>query len=66
MLSPGLYDQTDGFIVSLFYDSDGRLQQVSVECPVIGEGRGRLGWGKGGVTAGEWGGGGVNDEQQDT
>lgn len=64
MLSPGLYDQTDGFTVSLFYDSNGRLQQVSVKCPVIGKGRGRLGWGTGGVAAGE--GGGVNDEQQDT
>ena len=29
-LTPGLHDQNDSFIVTIFFDSAGRLQQVSV------------------------------------
>ena len=28
-LTPGLYGQNDSFVVSIFFDSAGRLQQVS-------------------------------------
>lgn len=44
--SPGLQDQNDAFTVSIFFDSSGRLQQVSTYE------KGGEGWGGGGGTLG--------------